>query len=75
MLNEPKTRVYLKKFKDLDRIVSVSVFVEIDSGMRENEQDNVLKLARNAVVLISRSWAGLIYLVSGELPHLIAALT
>lgn len=43
--------------------------------MRENEQDNVLKLARNAVVLISRSWAGLIYLVSGELPHLIAALT
>ena len=73
MLNEPKTRVYLKKFKDLDRIVSV--FVEIDSGMRENEQDNVLKLARNAVVLISRSWAGLIYLVSGELPHLIAALT
>ena len=73
MLNEPKTRVYLKKFKDLDRIVSV--FVEIDSGLRESEQDNVLKLARNAVVLISRSWAGLIYLVSGELPHLIAALT
>jgi hypothetical protein len=33
LINEPKARVYLRKFKDLDRIVSV--FVEVDSGMRE----------------------------------------
>ena len=72
LLNESNTRMYLKNGKEINRIFGV--FTEHESGLRENELEAVIKLSRRVIVLMSRSWAGLIYLASNGLKDVIANL-
>lgn len=72
LLNEPNTRMYLKNGKEISRILSV--FTEHESGLKENELEAVIKLSRKVLVLLSRCWAGLIYLTSNGLREIITNL-
>lgn len=72
LLNESHTRMYLKNGQEITRIFGV--FTEHESGLRENELEAVIKLSRKVIVLMSRSWAGLIYLASNGLKDIITNL-
>lgn len=69
LLNESHTRKYLKNGKEVTRILAV--FTEQESGLKENELEAVIKLSRKVIVLMSRSWAGLIYLADNGLKDVI----
>ena len=72
LLNEAETRKYLKNGQEIIRIFGV--FTEHESGLKENELESVIKLSRKVIVLMSRSWAGLIYLASNGLKDIITNL-
>lgn len=72
LLNEPRTRMYLRRDLELGRILAV--FTDHDSGMRESDQESLFKLARKALVFMSRSWGGLFYLASNGLKDVIECL-
>lgn len=61
--------MFLKREKEISRLLAV--FTDQDSGLRENELEAQIKLARRALVLMSRSWVGLIFLASGGLKEVI----
>lgn len=72
LLNEPRTRIYLRRDLELGRILAV--FTDHDSGMRESDQESLFKLARKALVFMSRSWGGLFYLAANGLKDVIECL-
>ena len=69
LLNEEKTRKYLKGEKEMFRILAP--FTEHDSGLRDSELEPMIELARRALVMMSRSWVGLIFLASSGLREVI----
>lgn len=72
LLNEPKTREYLKPNIEFSRLFSV--FTELETGLKESEADAQMKMSKNAIVLMSRTWPGLIYLASSGLKAMIQSL-
>ena len=72
LLNEPKTREYLKPNIEFSRLFSV--FSELETGLKESEADAQMKMSKNAIILMSRTWPGLIYLASSGLKAMIQSL-
>ncbi|OMJ82451.1 hypothetical protein SteCoe_16860 [Stentor coeruleus] len=72
LLNEPETRVYLKNGQELMRILGV--FTDYNANIKESDLEILLKLARRATLIISRSWSGLIFLASSGLRDIIMTL-
>lgn len=72
LLNNPLLRVYIKPDVDFGKLFAV--FTEIDSGIKESEHEALLKLAKRAIVSMSRAWHGLIFLASSGLKAMLRAL-
>jgi len=68
LINEPKTRSYLRPYIDLGYLLSV--FTEISGNEKEMKKEVQsrlelqLYLGRRAVVTLMKNWSGLIYLTS-----------
>lgn len=69
LLNTNDTRVHLKREKELSRILSV--FTDSEQDIRESELDAQIALGKRIVIMMSRSWVGLIFLASGGLKQVI----
>lgn len=69
LLNTKETRQYLKKEKELSRIFAI--FTDIEQDLRESELDSMILLAKKVLIMMSRSWVGLIFLASGGLRQII----
>ena len=69
LLNSKETRQYLKKEKELSRIFSI--FTDIEPDLRDSELDAMILLAKKVLIMMSRSWVGLIFLASGGLKQII----
>lgn len=69
LLNSKETRQYLKKEKELSRIFAI--FTDIEQDIRESELDSMILLAKKVLIMMSRSWVGLIFLASGGLRQII----
>lgn len=72
LLNEAQTRDYFNNGREILRIFAV--FVD-PAGVSRNQKEIVVKNIRTALVLMVRSWAGLIYLTSNGLRTLLQSLT
>ena len=73
LLNEPQTRQYFNNGRELLRIFAV--FTDFETGHKDSEQSTLLKSARKVLVLMMRSWTGLIYLANNGLDSLVKTLT
>lgn len=69
LLNIKETRVHLKREKELARILSM--FTNTEQDLRQHELDTVLDLGKKIIIMMSRSWVGLIFLASGGLRQVI----
>ena len=69
LLNTKETRMHLKREKELARILSV--FTDTEQDMKESELDSQISLGKRVVIMMSRSWVGLIFLASGGLKQVI----
>ena len=69
LLNTSDTRVHLKREKELSRILSV--FTELEQDMRESDLDAQIAQGKRIIIMMSRSWVGLIFLASGGLRQVI----
>lgn len=73
LLNEANTRQYFNNGREILKIFAV--FTHCDSGIKDSDQAILLKNARKVLVLMMRSWTGLIYLTNNGLGSLIRSLT
>lgn len=73
LLNEPQTRQYFNNGRELLRIFAV--FTDYETGLKDSEEFILLKSARKVLVLMMRSWTGLIYLTNNGLDSLVKTLT
>ena len=72
LLNEEKSRSYLKNGQELTRIFAV--FTDYESGLKENELEATIKLARRFLVSLVKAWPGLIYLISSGFHQVVTTL-
>lgn len=81
MLNDPKTRIYLKPFLDLNRIFAIFTSTDgVDQDPKPEIFEKIkaqIQLTSQNIVTIMRNWIGLIYLGSSNLglQSLVEALT
>lgn len=69
LLNNKETRQYLKKEKELARILAI--FTDTEMDIRESELEGLISLGKRVIIMMSRSWVGLIFLASGGLRQII----
>mmetsp|Transcript_5018 Transcript_5018/g.2800 ORF Transcript_5018/g.2800 Transcript_5018/m.2800 type:complete len:105 (+) Transcript_5018:533-847(+) len=62
LINHPITRQYTQAYLDVEPLLAV--FTSTESIEKEADLETKLKLSLKALVLLMRSWPGLIYLLS-----------